>query len=185
MKQGKVSIEFKILPDGHIQGLKYGSSSGDQALDRAAYGGIADSNPFSPLPTEFKGSYLALRFNFFYYPQASDPKAPDETSSLNPRPPINLAHSSDGVVPPKVLFAPSPQYTKRARLAKEEGTVVLSVLVNERGQAKEIKVMKSLSEDLDKKAIEVVKKKWAFKPATKDGKAVAATMQVEVAFKLD
>jgi len=42
------------------------------ALDRAAYGGITASNPFPPLPSEFRGSYLELRFNFFYNPDASD-----------------------------------------------------------------------------------------------------------------
>jgi TonB family protein len=72
MKKGKVSIEFAIMKDGTVQGLRYVSSSGDVALDRAAYGGITGSNPFPPLPTEFKGQYLALRFHFFYNPDRSD-----------------------------------------------------------------------------------------------------------------
>ncbi len=42
--------------------------SGDIALDRAAWGGITASNPFPPLPSEFHGNYLALRFHFFYNP---------------------------------------------------------------------------------------------------------------------
>jgi TonB family protein len=68
MKQGKVSIEFAITKDGRIQGLRTVSTSGDIALDRAAYGGIAASNPFPPLPNEFGGQYLALRFHFYYNP---------------------------------------------------------------------------------------------------------------------
>ena len=72
MKKGKVSIEFAIMKDGTVQGLRYVSSSSDVALDRAAYGGITASNPFPPLPTEFKGQYLALRFHFFYNPDRSD-----------------------------------------------------------------------------------------------------------------
>ncbi len=72
MKKGKVSIEFAIMKDGTVQGLRYVGSSGDVALDRAAYGGITASNPFPPLPTEFKGQYLALRFHFFYTPDRSD-----------------------------------------------------------------------------------------------------------------
>jgi TonB family protein len=72
MKRGKVSIEFAILKDGKVAGLRYVSSSGDVALDRAAYGGITGSNPFPPLPPEFGGQYLALRFHFFYNPDRAD-----------------------------------------------------------------------------------------------------------------
>ena len=68
MKRGKVSIEFAITKDGRVQGLRYVTSSGDVALDRAAYGGIVASNPFPPLPGEFGGQYLALRFHFYYNP---------------------------------------------------------------------------------------------------------------------
>ena len=74
MKKGKVAIEFAILKDGSIAGmrLEQGGSSGDPALDRAAWGGITASNPFPPLPQEFGGQYLALRFHFFYNPDRSD-----------------------------------------------------------------------------------------------------------------
>jgi len=72
MKKGKVSIEFAILKDGSIAGMRLVSTSGDVALDRGAWGGITDSIPFPPLPTEFGGQYLALRFHFFYNPDAAD-----------------------------------------------------------------------------------------------------------------
>ena len=72
MKKGKVSIEFAILKDGRVAGMQLASTSGDVALDRAAWGGITASNPFSPLPNEFGGQYLTLRFHFFYNPDKSD-----------------------------------------------------------------------------------------------------------------
>jgi TonB family protein len=72
MKKGKVTIEFAILKDGTVAGMRYVSSSGDVALDRAAYGGITGSNPFPPLPAEFGGQYLGLRFAFYYNPDRSD-----------------------------------------------------------------------------------------------------------------
>ena len=46
--------------------------SGDVSLDRAAWGGITASDPFSPLPKEFHGPYLALRFHFYYNPAKGD-----------------------------------------------------------------------------------------------------------------
>ena len=72
MKKGKVSLQFAITKEGKVAGLQYVSSSGDVALDRAAYGGITASDPFPPLPSEFGGTYLELRFNFFYNPDATD-----------------------------------------------------------------------------------------------------------------
>ncbi len=72
MKKGNVGIEFAILKDGSVAGMKLVYSSGDVALDRGAWGGITASNPFPPLPTEFGGQYLALRFKFLYNPDKSD-----------------------------------------------------------------------------------------------------------------
>jgi TonB family protein len=72
MKKGKVSIQFAILKDGRIAGMQLTSSSGDMALDRAAWGGITGSNPFPPLPSQFAGQYLGLRFHFYYNPDKSD-----------------------------------------------------------------------------------------------------------------
>lgn len=65
-KQGKVLIRFKILPDGSVKQMLLEGPSGDVSLDRAAWGGITGAAPFPPLPKEFKGPYLELRFYFLY-----------------------------------------------------------------------------------------------------------------------
>jgi TonB family protein len=72
MKKGKLAIEFAITKDGQVAGMKLVATSGDDPLDRAAWGGITASNPFPPLPNDFKGPYLALRFRFFYNPDKAD-----------------------------------------------------------------------------------------------------------------
>jgi TonB family protein len=72
MKKGKVTIEFAILKNGTVGGMKLVSTSGDTALDRGAWGGITASNPFPPLPNEFGGPYLGLRFAFYYNPDKAD-----------------------------------------------------------------------------------------------------------------
>lgn len=72
LKKGKLSIEFAITKNGQVAGLRYVNGSGDVALDRAAYGGITASNPFPPLPGEFRGQYLGLRFTFFYNPDKDE-----------------------------------------------------------------------------------------------------------------
>lgn len=72
MKKGRVVVEFAILKDGRVAGLRVISGSGDVALDRAAYGGITYSNPLPALPTNFKGDYLLLRASFYYNPENNE-----------------------------------------------------------------------------------------------------------------
>lgn len=65
-KKGKLAIQFAILKDGSIRGMQRVLSSSDLVLDRAAWGGITNSDPLDRLPTEFKGEYLELRIIFLY-----------------------------------------------------------------------------------------------------------------------
>jgi TonB family protein len=66
-KTGSVMIRFKILPNGRVMegSMVLEGRSGDSALDRAAWGAITGSN-FPPLPKEFHGPYLELRYLFRY-----------------------------------------------------------------------------------------------------------------------
>lgn len=72
MKKGKLAIKFAIGPDGHVMNLTLLVPSGDTALDRPAWGSITNSNPFPPLPSNFKGPYLELLFKFYYNPDKND-----------------------------------------------------------------------------------------------------------------
>jgi TonB family protein len=65
-KQGSVGIRFKIDPMGRVSGMVLEHPSGDIGLDRAAWRGITGASPYPPLPAEFAGPYLELRFGFFY-----------------------------------------------------------------------------------------------------------------------
>jgi len=68
LKQGKVLIKFTILKDGSVADMKLTEPSGDVSFDRAAWGGIIASSPFPPLPNEFNGQHIRLRFYFYYNP---------------------------------------------------------------------------------------------------------------------
>jgi TonB family protein len=72
LKQGRVAVEFVITKNGAVAGMRLAGPSGDVSLDRAAWGGITGSNPFPPLPGEFRGEYLALRIHFFYNPKRNE-----------------------------------------------------------------------------------------------------------------
>ncbi len=89
----------------------------------------------------------------------------------------------NGVSQPAIIFKVDPEYSEEARKAKYSGTVVLSVIVDSEGKAREIKVLKSLGMGLDEKAVEAVEK-WKFKPGMKAGAPVAVRAQIEVNFRL-
>jgi outer membrane biosynthesis protein TonB len=67
LKKGLVQIRFKILPDGSVApgSMKLEGASGDVSLDKAAWAAITYAG-YPPLPKDFKGPYLELRFGFFY-----------------------------------------------------------------------------------------------------------------------
>ncbi len=65
-RRGRVGIQFSISKSGSVPKLIISLNSGTDSLDRAAVAGISMSNPFPPLPSEFKGDRVVLQFNFAY-----------------------------------------------------------------------------------------------------------------------
>jgi TonB family protein len=88
-----------------------------------------------------------------------------------------------GVSQPAVIFKVDPEYSEEARKAKYSGTVMLAVIVDVQGHARDIHVVKSLGMGLDEKAIEAVEK-WKFKPGMKGGEPVNVRATIEVNFRL-
>ncbi len=88
-----------------------------------------------------------------------------------------------GVLAPRAVYAPDPEFSEEARKAKCQGTVVLWLIVGPDGRTHDIRVQRSLGMGLDEKAIEAVQR-WRFEPARKDGVPVAVEVAVEVNFRL-
>jgi TonB family protein len=88
-----------------------------------------------------------------------------------------------GVSQPIPIFKPEPEYSEEARKAKFQGTVMLAIVVDTDGKAKNIRVVRPLGMGLDEKAVEAVGK-WRFKPGQKDGHPVPVMANVEVNFRL-
>jgi TonB family protein len=88
-----------------------------------------------------------------------------------------------GVSAPSVIFKVEPEYSEEARKAKFQGTVLLFVVVDEKGNPRDIRVVRPLGLGLDQKAVEAVEK-WKFSPGKKDGKPVPVQAQIEVNFRL-
>jgi TonB family protein len=96
-----------------------------------------------------------------------------------PQPPV--FHLGPGVAAPFVVAKAKPEYTAEARLAKLEGSVLLSVVVDADGQPRDIQVDRPLGLGLDESAVENVRR-WQFKPGTKAGVVVAVRVNEEVFF---
>ena len=88
-----------------------------------------------------------------------------------------------GVSQPVVIYRVDPEYSEEARKAKYSGTVLLSVIIDTEGHARDVRVVKSLGMGLDEKAMEAVNK-WKFKPGMKGGQPVNVRAQIEVNFRL-
>lgn len=88
-----------------------------------------------------------------------------------------------GVSAPQVLYKVDPEYSEEARKAKYSGTVVLQLVVDGTGRARDIRVVRSLGLGLDEKAIEAVNK-WKFRPGLRNGQPVAVQATIEVNFRL-
>jgi hypothetical protein len=67
-EKGIVVLTFKIMRDGSVPSNEpeMQRNSGKEPLDRAAYSSVRASNPFEPLPAQFKGPYIELRYTYLY-----------------------------------------------------------------------------------------------------------------------
>jgi hypothetical protein len=67
-EKGIVVLTFKIMRDGSVPSTEpvIQSNSGKEPLDRAAYSSVRASNPFEPLPPQFNGPYIELRYTYLY-----------------------------------------------------------------------------------------------------------------------
>jgi TonB family protein len=84
---------------------------------------------------------------------------------------------------PMAVHKVLPEYSKEARMARLEGSVLLGAEVGADGKAKKIKVLRGLGMGLDEQAIKALKK-WRFVPVIENGQPVTVATSVEVKFSL-
>jgi TonB family protein len=65
-RRGTVLLQFAVAKDGMVTKVVVATSSGVDPLDRAAVASISMSNPFGPLPLEFRGNVVRLQLTFAY-----------------------------------------------------------------------------------------------------------------------
>jgi TonB family protein len=65
-RQGIVVLQFSVDRRGAVPKLVIANTSGTVAFDQAAVASVSASNPFPPLPAEYKGTEIRLQLAFSY-----------------------------------------------------------------------------------------------------------------------
>lgn len=103
----------------------------------------------------------------------------DEASKL-PEKAIEV-ESCDFEEPPRPIHTPEPEFSDAARSVHAHGLVRLYVLINTGGNVGGVQALATDPYGLAQNAVNTVKT-WRFKPATCNGRAVAAELNIEVEF---
>jgi TonB family protein len=108
--------------------------------------------------------------------------------SGTPPPPLPAVAEGDlvlldsSVIPPRKVKGESPRYPPEAQRLRLVGTVVVEILVDEKGEVQDPHVVESAGEVLDKPVLAAVRR-WRYEPARKNGVKVKVRMQVKTTFK--
>ncbi len=113
-------------------------------------------------------------------PQSSTAGAAQDASAGQPDPPFDMVQG-DGIVHPKGLYVPAPQYCKEARHDRTQGVVVVATVIDRDGCLEDLHILKSLTPCLDKAALTTLAG-WVYQPATRDGQPVAVHYKLTVTF---
>jgi TonB family protein len=179
---------------------------GEQEL--APRGQIAQQPTFSPVPRiqskqEFHSQTVRLTppsklLRASPGPKAFSPasglaldKSPENAlcnSSLNcgalPGPGVtgNSSGHAQGSSP---IVAPKPPYPWAARRAGFEGSVELAVDISKSGEVSYARIVQSSGrEDCDSSALETIREKWKFSPATRNGRPIDWNEKIVVVYSL-
>jgi TonB family protein len=91
--------------------------------------------------------------------------------------------TGEGIKSPVLTKEVKPNYTKAAMDRKVQGTVEVDAVVLKDGTVGDVRVTRSLDDDLDQEAVKATKQ-WTFRPGTKDGEPVAVRVNIELTFTL-
>ncbi len=180
--EGTVELYVEVWPDGGARNMRVEKAL-DPGLDRHAIDAVKQwqfepgTKDGEPVPV---AATIKIDFRLLATPDPERKPAPppDEVSGGVP----GRVVGSAGVKAPVLIYRVAPDYTQEAKDAKIEGTVELSADISPEGEARNIRVTRSLDPGLDEKAIQAVEQ-WKFKPGTKDGEPVNVRAYITVNFR--
>jgi len=120
---------------------------------------------------------VALRLEPLVEPGPAEP-------AVKPRPLVEgaLVAMDETVTPPNRIEGRPADYPKKARKLKLRGSVLVEMIITEKGDPTEIRVLESAGTLLDEAVVEAVRG-WRFEPARKGGVKVSVRWRYQQAFE--
>ncbi len=194
--EGKVELRAVVAPDGKTKDIAVLSGNNSEFSENAVaairkWRFHPELRKGDPVETTYK---IHVRFNPMLREANGDvelesppPETPPIPSPAIPYrqdlgPEVHRA-SEPGILAPKAIYSPEPDFPETARKTGERGTVTISLIVGVDGKPRDLKVECASALDLAQKAIETITT-WKFEPGTKDGNPVMVAIAVEVQFQL-
>ena len=189
-EQGQIVLRAAVGTDGTVKDVSI--VAGEPALAELAAAAV---RKWRYVPALKAGHFTESEKEIsIIYRLGRDLSTPGEPASPAPRAPKEDLMSeidsgtlyqgkNGGVVPPKALSTPDPEYSELARIDKFQGSLTLGLVVGADGNPQDIWVVCPLGRGLDEKAVDAVKT-WKFAPATRNGVPVPDLITVEVSFQL-
>jgi serine/threonine-protein kinase len=121
--------------------------------------------------------------------EAAAEPAPTPTAMPEPEatPPAikegDLVELGPGVTSPRRISGNSPAYPRRAAETRLQGTVVVEMIVTEKGEPVDVRIVESAGEVLDRAVLDAAKT-WRFEPAQAQGTRVRVRWQVRQEFRV-
>ena len=183
LRQGCLIVRFEILKNGAVTGLKYIMSSGNVAMDRAAFGAVSGSSPFPPVPESFNGESLKVQFRFFYNPGFQPAHPYVGSVPLPALLSVDLGHTIplDTLSSARILHVVEPQYPRKAIKKKIQGVVTLNAIVDRDGKVASVAIV-SGDPMLSQAAADAVRT-WTFEPFMKSGVTTRVQQPVKIEFR--
>jgi len=174
---GSLTIMLERLDTSwlHYRITAYEGNAGSEAVMRTAFSIPSSMTLKEAVVFGFEDSkknpmFVSLRINNLYAEGVAPGKAATGIPAKKP-----------SIIGPRLIHRVPAVYPEAAKKAGIEGTVVLSVSLDEKGQVIRARVIKSIPE-LDEAALEAVRQ-WKYEPMTVDGNPRPIVFTVEVEFK--
>ncbi|MDX1996492.1 MAG: TonB family protein [Thermoanaerobaculia bacterium] len=119
-------------------------------------------------------------------PPVAPPSEPASTPPAGPTTKLgDLVSMGPGVTPPQLVTFTKPQYPPLARKLRVTGEVVVAILVDENGAAREVRLQKGVSQNvgLNEAALDAARSA-RYRPATKEGVRVRMWTNLKIPFQL-
>lgn len=179
--QGQVELNATITSAGTVASIT--DVSGPQVLRQSAIDAVMQWQFKQPDNGKPVAGVTNIKF-LFQLPS----QLPGMPPVVGPAPPADEAAAGvkqygGDVMAPLQIYKVEPEYTDLARTDKVQGTVTLSLVVDEQGVPQRVKVVRGLGDGLDEKAVDAVTRS-RFRPGMENGKAVSVFLYYKADFAL-